>query len=58
MIIKCATFLQVILHVTCPVVDLENCIFTRCLGVAAVERQMGVDNNRLVVGRPYTFNDS
>ena len=28
------------------------------LGVAAVERQMGVDNNRLAVGRPYTFNDS
>lgn len=28
------------------------------LGVAAVERQMGVDDNRLVLGRPYSFKNS
>lgn len=37
---------------------LETVFLLVVLGVAAVERQMGVDNNKLVVGRPYTFNDS
>ena len=43
---------------SCSLASTEICIFIIVLGVAAVERQMGVDDNRLAVGRPYSFNDS